>query len=67
MIVSCPEGTIGPIDPDTFDSNNGCSTAKGTVVRGSSVYSSVADASISGRMARLIASRAAADAGPLAA
>ena len=64
MTVSWPEGTIGPIEPETV--GNGCSIASGTVATGSSVYSSVAEASISGRMARLIASRAAADAGPLA-
>ena len=58
ITVSSPVGMIGPIEPDTV----GAMVSIGIVATGSSVYSSTAEASISGRIARLIASRAAVEA-----
>lgn len=64
MTCDGPDGTMGPIEPVVI----GCvGIIIGSDATGSSVYSSVAEASIRGRMARSIASRAAVDAlAPLA-
>ena len=53
-------GTIGPTEPCTTGS-----AGKGIVVSGSRVYSSGADASINGKIARSMASRAVAEASEL--